>query len=163
MYVIMMQESKFMGIFSWESIWNFVAVVLGIVLAFTIDRWIEARKKKSVQKTLVSLIADEVERNIDLMNAVVEKSIVPYFQLETQNKESCWSALVEHPFTDRALIQSILRSYFEYRFINRTLDMIFFKEGVQSPLFGTSTFPLCQAEIERSRQLLARLRAFANS
>ena len=158
------QESHSIGFFSWDSLWNFIAVVLGILLSFWIERKRSERQSRTVQKSLVSLIADEVERNIQLMTQIVEeaqKTIVPYYQLVTENRDACWPMLVEYPFSDNALIKQVGKSYFEYRLINRTLDMLFFKEGLQSPIFKDSTLPLCRAEIDRSKKLLIALRDWA--
>src|SRR6267378_5907263 len=106
-----------------------------------------------------------MEWNIKLMKQIVaqgQQTIVPYYQLVTENKNACWPLLVEYPFSDRELTRKISASYFEYRLINRTLDMIFFKEGLQSPIFGQSTIPLCNAEIGRSQELLIKLRDWAS-
>jgi hypothetical protein len=157
--------SKLPWFMSWDSIWHFIAIVAGVLLAFWLERRFSAKRNLSVQKSLVRLISDEVERNIQLMTQIVEeakRTVVPYYQLVTENKDSCWSMVVEYPFADSSIVKAIAVSYFEYRLINRTLDMLFFKEGLKSSIFANSTLPLCKAEIERSTILLTSLREWAN-
>jgi len=145
---------------SWDSLYNFVAIVMGILLSFWIERIIKAKRSLKVQKSFLKLIADEVGLNIEKMNKMVNEggqTIVPYYQLITDNKDAIWSMLVEHPLNDNTLIEKIRATYLEYKLINRTLDIIFFKEGHQSPIFSSSTLPLCKNEIEKSKKLLINL------
>jgi hypothetical protein len=154
------------GMFSWDVFWNFVSVLLGILISFWIERKIVASRDRSVQKTLISLVADEVEMNIERMNQIViqaQQTIVPYYQLVTENKHACWPSLVEYPISNRDLVGNIAKSYNEYQLINRTLDMIFFNQGANSPIFGQSTIPLCKAEIPRSQLLLSTLRQWVET
>ena len=150
---------------SWDSFWHFIAIVAGVLFAFWLERRVSAKENLSVQKSLVQLIADEVEGNIRLMSQMVNQaneSVIPYYQLVSKNKDACWSILVQYPFSANDLIKGVSSSYFEYQLINRTLDMLFFKEGLQGRIFADSTIPLCKAEMERSKQLLQSLRDWAN-
>jgi hypothetical protein len=154
--------SESSGIPSWDSLYHFIAIVIGVLLSFWIERKIKAKRALKVQKSFLKLIADEVQLNIEKMTKIVtqaEQTIVPYYQLITENKDAIWSMLVEYPVNDTNLIDDIKKTYLEYKLINRTLDIMFFKEGHQSPIFGSSTLPLCKKEIEQSKKLFINLRS----
>lgn len=152
-----------------ESLMNFVAVFFGVVLSLTltafVNKKIREKEDRRIKKRLVLLISDEVEHNINLMDQMITEAstIVPYYQLESKNKNAGWISLVEHPSPNDNLIQQIQNSYFEYNLINRTLDMIFFTSaGIKSNIFQNNTLPLCNAEKPRSEKLLLELRDWIN-
>ena len=121
------------------------------------------KRKKSVVITLLQFIKTEVEKNIILLNQIVDeakKGTQPLYTLSTANLDAGWSTLVEYPISDRSLLDQISRSFFEYKFINRTLDLHWMGPGQKLNVFKNNTLPLCIAEIDRSKKLLEALEKY---
>ncbi|HOA06298.1 MAG TPA: hypothetical protein PKM07_00215 [Spirochaetota bacterium] len=134
---------------------NFLAVLLGVLISFFITKSFETQNQLKIQKDFIKLIQVEVTKNVELMNQIVKEinnNIIPLYTLQTFNKESIWSSLINFKTIDTNLLNSISRSYFEYNLINRTLDIANYSG--KFALVGNNTLGLVQAEINRSESLL---------
>ena len=105
----------------------------------------------------------EVEKNITLLNQIVDeakKGTQPLYTLSTSNIEASWGTLIEYPIKNKNLVSQISRSFYEYKFINRTLDLLWAGSSSSIKLFVNNTLPLCNIEINRSEKLLEALEKY---
>lgn len=108
---------------------GFLATLLGVLLAFQLERWREGKSRKERLIGALEMIKDEVEKNVSLCNQILKEfankgpSWIQYYNLKTTTWESVSSTLVD--LKDSDLSKKIAGQYYEYYHMNRKIDARF--------------------------------------
>jgi hypothetical protein len=111
-----------------EVILGFLATLIGVLLAFELERWREEKSRKERVIGALEMIKDEVEKNITLCRQIDQDFTDPrrglhyvqYYTLKTTTWEAVSPALVDLKSHDLSVrIQS---EYYEYDHMKRKID-----------------------------------------
>jgi hypothetical protein len=108
---------------------TFLPTFLGVILAFELERYRDARARRERLVGALRMIRDEIVRNVALCKQIESElslygqEYVQYYNLKTTTWESVSSALVD--LKSPELAKLIATEYYEYEHLKRRIDARF--------------------------------------
>jgi hypothetical protein len=112
-----------------EIILSFLATLLGVILAFRLERWREEKSRKERLIGALEMIRDEIEGNVNLCRQILQEFVdrgpswIQYYNLKTTTWEGVSSVIVD--LKDSNLSKKIANQYYQYYHMNRKIDARF--------------------------------------
>jgi hypothetical protein len=161
------------GILSKISFDVFLPQFLGSLLALFIALFIfwlgqyyskkrEENRQVQLIKNLTLMIKDEIEFNMDKNEQIrneAKKGLYPNYRLKNDNKNACWTKIVEYRHKEVNLIDSISKLYYKYELLNRTIDSGFRYMFSKIPVKGLpqEIERICNKIEEKSKEILDKI------
>lgn len=144
---------------------SFFALLIALFI-FWLGQYYSKKREESRQvqlmRNLTSMIKDEIEFNIkknEQMRKEAKKGLLPNYRLKNDNKNACWTKIVEYRHTEVSLINSISELYYKYELLNRTIDVGFQYMFSKIPIKGLhqEIERICNRIEEKSKEILDKI------
>lgn len=141
---------------------SFFALIIALFI-FWLGQHYSKKKEESRQvqlmRNLTSMIKDEIKFNMkknEQIRKEAKKGLLPNYRLKNDNKNACWTKIVEYRHTEVGLINSISELYYKYELLNRTIDVGFQYMFSKIPIKGLhqEIERICNKIEEKSKEIL---------
>lgn len=157
----------------WKTLlWNnYFLPLIGFLTALGIfflgvvtDRYREKKRKNELLKNMLRMIKDEITLNLERTRQIktnISPSWLPTFRLNTNNKDTCWSKIVDYWDKEIDIISNISKIYNNYELLNRTIE-VGFEMGYRGiapspPSFVSEINRICDKIEEKSGTILSSI------